>query len=276
MTADMHVHTYYSDGKLTPEQVAQQAVRNGVDFVVVTDHDNANGSNDVISACEKRGVKSVTGIEISAYVGDVKVHTLGYGFDANHPAFLAFYKKICENAFLRTQDILQKLQAVGVSIGMEEVMACRACERSPLHATYIAEAAAKKGYAASLGAFYMRYLNYGTAGFSAILRPTPEEALDVIHRCGGVSSLAHPGRISMDEQEKLKLIFRMKDCGLQGIEAVYSGHTMGETAYYKEIATKHRLLITGGSDTHYATGNRQIGVPAFVPDQALLCALHLL
>lgn len=180
-----------------------------------------------------------------------------------------------EGAEERTFDILKKLAAVGVKLSYGEVIRERKCKKSPVHATYIAVAGARKGYANSPYSFYTKYLNYGAAGFSCICRPTPEETAEVVKRCGGFCSLAHPARISADRQGVISLIERLVPCGLRGIEAVYSGHTAIETQYYKELAERFGLLVTGGSDTHYAEGNRRVGVPEFYPCGGLLSALKI-
>ena len=135
---------------------------------------------------------------------------------------------------------------------------------------HIAGAGAKKGYASSPFAFFTKYLAYGRPAFSSVCRPSPEETAQIITAAGGICSLAHPARIDLSAEEKIALIKRMKVCGLCGIEAVYSGHTAKETAYYKEIANTFGLMVTGGSDTHAAEGNRQIGTPYFQPENALL------
>ena len=273
--ADMHIHTYYSDGGQSPADVVAAARRMGVGLISVTDHDNMCGSREVRELALKAGVAALDGEEISAYDGDVKVHVLSYGADAKNPAYINFHKKLYDGAEKRTFDILRKLEKVNVRISYGEVVRERKCAKSPLHATYIAVAGARKGYAASPTAFYMRYLNYGAAGFSCIERPTPEETVRLISECGGFSSLAHPGRISMTADGLNALIKRLVPCGLAGIEAVYSGHTYTETQYYKELAEKYNLFVTGGSDTHYSMGNRCVGVPEFYPDERLLSALKI-
>jgi hypothetical protein len=172
-------------------------------------------------------------------------------------------------------DILSKLKKRGVNVSLDEVLRERRSDFSPIHSTYIAKAASRKGYCNSPNDFFFTYLMEGKSGYSSICRPTPEEAVEVIRECGGISSLAHPGRITMRTEEKVKFIERLCDCGLNGIEAVYSGHTEEETAYYKEIAKKYNLLVTGGSDTHYPEGRRQIGEPPFSPSDELLNALGI-
>lgn len=274
--ADMHIHTYYSDGGQSPADVVAGAKRAGVNLISVTDHDNSNARHIVRELAAKAGIMAVDGEEISAYDGDIKVHILGYAMDYSDPAYVGFAKRLYEGAEERTFDILRKLKKVNVNISYGEVLRERKCEKSPLHAVHIAVAGARKGYAGSPWAFYGKYLNYGTAGFSCAGRPSPEETTRVITSCGGVCSLAHPGRISLGADGVKALVKRLIPCGLAGIEAVYSGHTFNETQYYKELADSCNLLVTGGSDTHYADGNRRIGDPLFYPDERLLSALKLL
>lgn len=273
--ADMHIHTYYSDGGQSPEDVIAGARRAGVNLISVTDHDNSNARRIVRALALKAGITAVDGEEISAYDGDIKVHILGYGMDYSSSAYTAFNKSLMRGAEERAFDILRKLSKVNVNISYGEVLRERRCEKSPLHAMYIAVAGARKGYASSPFAFYSKYLNYGTAGFSCIARPTPEQTARVISDCGGLCSLAHPGRITLDKEGVKALIERLVPYGLAGIEGVYSGHTNVQTQYYKELAEKYGLLVTGGSDTHYAEGNRRIGDPPFYPDERLLSALKL-
>lgn len=273
--ADMHIHTYYSDGALSPADVIAWAKRAGVNLISVTDHDNSNARREVYKLAEKAGIAAVGGEEISAYDGEVKVHVLGYGTDCSAPAYVEFNRKLAESAEERTFDILQKLAKVNVNIAYGEVLRERRCEKSPLHAMYIAVAGSRKGYASSPFKFYSKYLGAGGAAFSCIGRPSPEETVELIAKCGGISSLAHPGRITLDEVGVKTLVKRLVPCGLAGIEAVYSGHTLKETQYYKELADSFNLLVTGGSDTHCAVGNRRIGEPAFYPDERLLSALKI-
>lgn len=272
MRADLHTHSYYSDGMLSPRDIADLCVKNGVNLAALTDHDNMNGCEEFARACKACGVTFVRGLEISAYT-DVKVHILGYNLDDGCVAYQKFYSFVCDGALARTADILAKLKKRGMSLSFDEVLRERRCEKSPVHTMYIARAAARKGYSPSPSAFYGDMLAPGRPAYSALGRPSPEYALQTINACGGFASLAHPGRITLDEDEKLSLIRRLKDEGLRGIEAVYSGHTERETAYFKGVAAQFSLLVTGGSDTHYAEGSRAVGTPEFHPSGELLAAL---
>jgi hypothetical protein len=275
MRADLHIHTYFSDGQQSPEDVVEGACASSLQLFAVTDHDNMNGCDEVAKLAKSKGIIAVDGIEISAYEG-VKVHVLGYNLDRSCTAFSSFFERLCKGADERCDDILCKLKKHGFNITKEEVLRERKCAASPIHTIYIARAAARKGYGNSPTDFYLSYLNHGKCAYSSIGRPTPQEAVEVIKECGGISSLAHPGRITLEKDSLLELIERLTSCGLDGIEAVYSGHTESDTAYYKEIAESKKLLVTGGSDTHFTAGNRHIGTPEFYPDDKLLAALKII
>lgn len=273
--ADLHTHTYYSDGGQSPKEVITAAKGRGVKLVSITDHDSAEGCKEGAACAKEAGISFVDGVEVSAYQGDIKVHMLCYGMDYCSPEYIAFAKKRLEGAEERTFDVLKKLSAVGVNIEYGEVLRERKSKESPIHGMYIARAGARKGYAASPVDFFARYLNYGKPGFSCLCRPTPEETVQLCAKCSGFSSLAHPGRISADEEWVNKLILNLKEHGLGGIEAVYSGHTDRQTQYYKGLAERYSLLVTGGSDTHYKEGNRKIGDPCFYASEELLSALKI-
>jgi predicted metal-dependent phosphoesterase TrpH len=122
---------------------------------------------------------------------------------------------------------------------------------------------------------YCAYLAKGKAANSAIGRPTPREAIDCIHSAGGFASIAHPGRIEMDFDEREKLIISLADYGADGIEGVYTTHTEKETAYFIRLAKELSLYVTGGSDTHFEDGTHTIGSPAFTPSNELLKRLSI-
>ncbi len=245
------------------------AKSNGVELISVTDHDTALGAEEASKAAEEYGVKFVNGIEVSAYKNGVKLHTLGYNLNLHASVFKDFTEELFKGSVKRAEDIICKLNKNGVFITMDEVLNERKCNKSPVHSMFIARAATKKGYAKTPFNFYSEYLSAGKCAYSEIGRPSPEKAVEVIKLSGGISSLAHPARIEMEDKELLSLIKELKACGLDGIEAEYSAHTAVKTAYFKEIARQNSLLVTGGSDTHFKGGNRKIGTPAFFADKIL-------
>ena len=263
MRADLHIHTYFSDGLQSPDEVASIAKNNGVELISVTDHDTALAYPEIFSCCEKRGIKAVYGIEVSAYSNGVRLHTLGYGISPEHPVFKQFLKELAEGSLKRTDDILLKLKRQCVNITLDEVLKHRKSDKAPVHSMYIARAATEKGYCTQPFLFQKEYLSRGCAAYSELCRPTPEKAVEVITACGGFSSFAHPGRVELEKEELKSLVKRLAGLGLKGIEAVYSTHTQLEKAYYTEMANEYGLSVTGGSDTHFKEGKRIIGTPVF-------------
>ena len=263
MRADLHIHTYYSDGLQSPDDVAIAAKSNGVELISITDHDTALAYPEIFSCCEKRGVKVVYGIEVSAYSNGVRLHTLGYGISPENPVFKSFLKELVEGSFARTEDMISKLKKGGIHITMDEVLKYRKSDSAPIHSMYVSRAGAEKGYSSNPFAFQKEFVAKGKFGYSEAGRPSPEKAVEVITACGGISSLAHPGRIELEKEEVISLVKRLLPLGLKGIEAVHSAHTFEEKAYYTEMAKEYGLLVTGGSDTHFKDGSKRIGTPIF-------------
>lgn len=263
MRADLHLHTYYSDGLQSPDDIAATAKANGVELVSVTDHDTALAYPELFDCCIRRGVKAVSGIEVSAYYKGVRVHTLGYGIDPEHPVFAEFLKELCDGSYERADDIITKLNRCGVKLTLSEVLKYKKSQAAPIHAMHIARAGAVRGYCSSPFAFHAQYLSNVSPAYSELRRPSPEEAVEAISACGGFASLAHPGRIELEKEELISKVKSMVACGLKGIEAIYSTHTQLQTEYYKEMAKEYGLCVTGGSDTHIKDGSKRIGTPVF-------------
>ncbi len=265
---DLHIHTVYSDGGFTPEKVVRHAKAAGLNLIAVTDHDTVEGCKELAAVAATEGIRSVAGIEVSAYCGETKFHTLGYGMDEK--ALAPFLKRLYDGSVVRRDEIIFKLNKLGYDITTEDVDGQRFSLSSPVHVMHIARAIAAKGYASSPQEAFFKFLVCGKPAHSCAERPTPEEACRAIASAGGIAVLAHPARISMGCEELKQKILSLKDWGLSGIEAYYTTHTKEQTAYYKELADRLGLIVTGGSDTHFDDGGRKIGFPRFEAGSRLL------
>lgn len=268
MKADLHVHSVYSDGWYTPDQICSLAASRGIGILSITDHDTLNGETEKRQAAEKYGIRYLSGWEISAYEGREKVHILGYGCKIGE-AYRSFNEKRKLAAFERAKDSVRKFRSVGVPVTFEEVLSLLAHADSPVHTMHVARAAAKH-LGRSEGDVYQEYLAPGKLAHSTIGRPTPQEAIDCIHALGGFASIAHPGRWEKPFGEWENAIKTLKEQGADGIEAVYTTHTAKETEYFRSLASAYGLLLTGGSDTHVEDGTHAVGSPSFSPSEALL------
>lgn len=273
MFADLHIHSTYSDGLYSPDEICRKAASRGVSLLSITDHDTLAGLDVKREAAKRHGLAYISGWEISAYAGEHKIHILGYGCETDG-AYQEFTKKRKAAAFDRAKDSVEKFRALGVPLSYEAVLAMRASPDLPVHTMHIARAAAQI-LGLHEGDVYQKYLAIGKPANSNIGRPTPEEAIDCIHAAGGFASIAHPGRLDMDEGERERTIRTLAAYGADGIEATYTTHTEKETAYFLALARELSILPTGGSDTHYEEGYHAIGSPKFAPSRAFLDALKI-
>jgi len=275
MKADLHTHSIYSDGFHTPEQIAAFAKEAGLKMLSITDHDNMDGNDIKRAAVEGAGLIYVPGWEVSAYAG-YKVHITGYNCNTLSSAYISFMRERVSGSYARAEDIIDKLAKNGIYITLDDVEAQRQVKTAPIHTMHIARAVAAKGYYKDEFEVYRQCLCRGRFAYSSLARPTPVEAIKVIRESGGISSLAHPGRIEADFNEREELIKNLVNEGLNGIEAVYTTHTLKETEYFKHLAGELSLLVTGGSDMHrQGFEGRLVGEPRFEPDEKLLSALRI-
>ncbi len=273
MLADLHVHSVYSDGKYTPDELCRRAKARGLSLLSITDHDTLAGEEEKQAAAKKYGLRYVTGWEISAYLNGEKMHILGYGCQKNE-AYEDFMQARATAALLRAKESVERLRERGIDLTIEDVLAERLAKNAPVHSMHVARALGKK-LGVHEGEAYYTHLAVGKYAHSTIGRPTPKQAIDCIHACGGVASIAHPGRIELPFLERESIVNEVVSLGVDGIEAVYTTHTEEETAYFISLATARGLLVTGGSDTHYEADEREgdvhrVGLPAFTPSQELL------
>ncbi len=274
LKADLHVHTWYSDGSQTPAEAVQWAQEAGLGLLAITDHDCMLGIPEAQAACDASGIRLAHGCEVSAYEGDIKLHTLAYNCD--EALFRPFMQLLADNSVRRTEAILAKLDKVGVHIPIREPMAERHSQEQPIHGMHIARAGVKRGYAPDPYAFFGQYLNYGCPGYVTEFRPSPEETVEAVRLAGGFSAVAHPGRVDMTDAELYELLKRLKALGLEGLEVHYSTHTPAQTAKYEAMAQDLGLICTGGSDTHLRGRSRSVGKPDFWAGEELAAKLGVL
>lgn len=270
MRADLHMHTVYSDGLYSPYELARRAKEAGVELLSFTDHDTMAGGEDKQRAASAYGLYFVRGWEISSY-DDCKIHILGYGCRENG-AYTDFMEERRQGALLRAQDMIKKANAYfGLSLTLADAERERLAD-TPLHTMHVVRAYARR-IGLSDGETYLNYFNRGKPAYSSLCRPTPEQAIEVIHETGGIAVLAHPGRITLPEEERTALFDRLVRRGLDGIECTYTTHTESETERFIRYARLNALLRTGGSDFHAQDGKHFPGMPEFYADDRLLAAL---
>ena len=275
MRADLHIHTYYSDGAYSPAQIAAMAREAGLSLISMTDHDSLAGLEEKTRAAADSGLSYVPGWEVSAYQGDLKVHILGYGCRICAP-YEQFLRARREGALARAEDIIARAnEYFGLDVTLADAERFHQKKDAPLHTMHIVAAFAER-LDRDKGDLYAAAFEPGRPCHSLIGRPSPQDAIDVIHASGGIAVLAHPGRIKLSAERRFSLMDELVGRGLDGIECSHSDHTEEQTAQFAAYARLRGLLQTGGSDFHAEGRNRVIGQPPFSPSEELLAAFRRL
>ncbi len=241
--ADLHLHTQFSDGTFTPEELVLRAQNAGLACIALTDHDTVEGCERTATACAAVAMEFITGAELTAEHEDTEVHVLGYFLDTKNAALL---KRIGEFQAVRQNRIHEMVAALnqqGIPLKAEAVFALANC-KSPGR-PHVARALVKEKLIANLDEAFERYLKKGRPAWVPKTKMSALESVELIHQAGGLAVMAHPGLNRTDE-----IIPDLVDAGLDGIECFHTKHSTVMSERYLEIAEKYNLLVTGGSDCH--------------------------
>lgn len=248
-TIDLHTHTLYSDGSVSPEELVVMAVGAGARAIAITDHDTVDGLAEGRTTAERLGVEFISGIEISAEHGPGTMHILGYYIDSESSLLQSKLVELKRARKERNPEIAKRLQSLGFDIDYDEVV--KEAGGEGVGRPHFARLMVEKGYAQSIQDAFTRFLAKGAAAFVDKRRLTPADSINLIHSAGGVAVLAHPYQLkplSLEGQDVL--IGELAALGLDGVEAIYSRHSPEQRDAYSTMAARHGLLVTGGSDFH--------------------------
>ena len=244
LKADLHLHSNKSDGILSPEEVVLQAARLGLAAISLTDHDTVEGISEALDAGTKYGVQVVPGIELNTSADNGELHILGYYIRHTDKKLLNNLKGIKEARVRRIQAIVQKLNSLGFEITFEQVLK-KAGKADSMGRPHIARLLLEKGYVSTIREAFEKYIGHGGPAYVERHKLMPGDVIALIKDCGGVPVLAHPGILS----SSLYIDLCIRE-GIQGIEVYHSRHTEEQAAVFREIARRHDLIVTGGSDCH--------------------------
>ncbi len=241
---ELHCHSIYSDGTLTPAALVERALKSGTELLVLTDHDSVSGAADLFAAGAAAGLAVRLGIELNC-AGEGyadRVHILGYGFSPDSPGFRERLEGFRERRTERARRIVEKLRGLGVDIEFEEV---RANAHETLGRPHAADALRRKGVVKSRKEAFDRFLAKGKPAYVDSMGPSPAEAIALIKDAGGVACLAHPQTAGGDKElEELRAL------GLDAVEVLYGAHTPSQVRAYGAWAREKGLLALGGTDFH--------------------------
>lgn len=239
---DMHSHTYFSDGTLSPEAVVALGVEKRLAALSITDHDSVESLERARHAAGTQ-LELVPGIELSSTHDGLDLHILGYYIDPGYEALHRRLEGFRQDRLDRALSMVRRLHDMGVELDPAEVL--HLAGPGVIGRPHIAIAMVRGGHVTNLDDAFRRYL--GRNGKAFVPRPSfaVAEAIELIHAAGGISVLAHPGPLMPDA-----VIEALVAEGLRGIEVWHPQHGPAAVRRFRQLASRLGLLESGGSDYH--------------------------
>jgi predicted metal-dependent phosphoesterase TrpH len=214
MRIDMHTHTTASDGLLSPSELVKKAFEKRLDGIAITDHDSVDALDEALKkAKDYKGFLVIPGVEMGCDYEDEEVHILGYFIDYRNSELLEVLSNLKNSRWERGVSILNRLKELGIDLPKDEA--------------------------------FDKYLDIGKPAYVDRYKLTVEDTIDLIHECGGVSILAHPGIL-----KNKQIMTYCVEKGIMGVECYHSKHSTSDEKLIRSFAERFGLIITGGSDFH--------------------------
>jgi predicted metal-dependent phosphoesterase TrpH len=250
--ADLHTHSFCSDGLRTPTQAVEEAAAAGVRVLSLTDHDTVEGVPEVLRAGEAHGIEIVPGTELSAHIDDREVHLLAYCLDHLSTRLAAYVRLVHQQRRDRGAAIVERLNRLGVDVSLEDVLV--RADGGPLGRPHIAAAMVASGAVNDKEEAFSRFIGDRRPADVPKTRCPAGDVIAMVHELGGVVILAHPGLSVSDA-----IIKSLVDIGLDGVEVFHPSHQPPQIDHLTELAGRLTLLTSGGSDSHGESYGARIG-----------------
>lgn len=253
-TVDLHVHTTFSDGTLTPEEIIKYAQEAGLSAIAISDHDITDGILPAIKEGAKKGIEIIPGVELSAELensAESEMHILGYFINWENTHFQGQLKLFRQVREQRAIHILEKLSQLGIKLNKEKVF--RTAGESSIGRLHIARVMLEERYIKNTREAFQKYLGSGRPAYVPKFRLKPIDAIHMIKEIGGIPVLAHPYYGNYSNSKFIEELVKM---GLRGIEVWHSRHSKQTAENFIKLAKEFNLLITGGSDCHGPIGDK--------------------
>lgn len=254
-TIDLHVHSNASDGTFTPTEVVSEAIATGLSAIALTDHDTISGIKEALDAAATAAQKGqhiqiIAGTELSVAYKNRDIHILGLFLDIENKELIEFLNAANEGRQARNLKMIENLNAAGISITLDDL--CEDYNESVITRAHFAKHLLKTGVVKTQDEAFRKYLDSSTPYYVPREFFRAEDAIRIIHQAGGIAALAHPLLYKYTRKEVETLVLYLKSIGLDAIETYYSSHKDADEYFVRNLARKHGLLMTGGSDFHGA------------------------
>jgi len=238
---NLHTHSTYSDGTLSPIELLKEILNKKISYFSLTDHDIISGWYEIKGKISSYKIKYSYGVELTTRNHDY-LHILGYNIPIENNAFLLKLEEFRNRRIERIKKIFYKLNAIGIKVDISEL---NINNFSTFGRPHIARLLKKKKYVKSVKEAFEKYIAEGKPAYEPPMGPDVREAIETIKNSGGVAILAHPGMLCENIDFR-----KLKDYGLDGIEAFYYSHSNSKIKEYIEISKKYSFLISAGTDFH--------------------------
>lgn len=271
---DLHIHTNFSDGELSPKEIIDEAVKNSVSMISITDHDTIDAYTDELyKYAECKNIRLVNGVEMSTKSGKATIHVLGYGIDINNEELKNKLYMIRNSRHKYLHDVSEKLEELGYVLNTEELDKVDSVTKAHIASDVVSNPQNENklldvfGYIPNRGEFIETIMNLGCPGYVRKDTITPKEAAEIIRVAQGKVVLAHP--VVYKYIQKLtdeEIINIAREMNADGIEANYiyidtSGNKINEIDKWNRVAKENNLFVTTGSDFHSRNGEHpEIGL----------------
>lgn len=242
---DLHIHSTASDGRLSPAEVVRKSAELGLSVIAIADHDSVNGIAEALETAKAYpGLTVIPSVEINTDVPRGEAHILGYFIDFTDGELNATLSRLRDSRRLRAQRMITKLAKLDVHIDWTRVQ--EIAGSGSIGRPHLAQALLEKGYIASAREAFTRYIGKDGPAYVDREKITPAGAVELILHASGLPVLAHPFTIPDPEA----MIIELKKVGLVGIEAYYSDYNADQVSELVNLAERHNLITTGGTDYH--------------------------
>ena len=264
---DLHIHSNLSDGELSPKEIIDRAVNNGISVIAIADHDTTLAYNDeLFNYAKENNVKLITAVEISTRTNKCGIHVLGYNFDINNKRFTDKLYSIRNARHIYLHNVATKLKELGYIIDVDSLDKIDAVTKAHIALNIVENMGNKElllktfVHIPNKGEFIETIMNEGCPCYVEKEAISPKEASDLIREAGGKVVIAHPVAYKFEDgltdDDILNLVKEMKP---DGIEANYvyldrNGNKINESTHWNNFAKHHNLITTIGSDFHKNDG----------------------
>lgn len=244
---DLHVHSFYSDGTCSPQELVEKAVLSDLRAIALTDHNTMDGLNDFFEAAAGK-IEVCGGCEITTEVAGQELHLLGLFL---HPQKTEpLQKALAEQLGRKEQsnrETIERMSTAGYEVSYSEF--ADIFGSGVKNRVHIAKYLMRKGIVSEISEAFQGLLSESAGFYRETKKLDFYQMITLIHEAGGVAVWAHP-LFHVDRETCEAIIIKAKSFGLDGAEVYYSTYSDDETEFMRRLCAKYHLLESGGSDYH--------------------------